>query len=147
MTIAATDTLTAVDAELKSVLKKARFTGKIESTLERWLGRRLNPNWPISAGSRGSTKSFSVRTTKRRLPFPDERIWRRSPPAVGVQNNNKVGPHAPDPISPRRDRQHAFYAADVERRFSAPSDNPFDNSGGFLFPPPEGDVTFPDLPS
>ena len=28
-------------------------------------------------------------------------------------------------------------------RFSAPSGNPFDNSRGFLFPPPEADVKFP----
>ena len=108
MTIAATAMTLAtpdgrLDAELKSVLKKARFTGKIESTLEARLGRRINPQ----LANLGRLLWFDKCIARpgqhvRRLPFTDERVWRHPIHRDGVQNNNKVGPHRTGPRNQRR---------------------------------------------
>jgi cytochrome c peroxidase len=64
-----------------------------------------------------------------------------------VQNNLVVGPDRTGPRNQRRSPSvvnTAFYPSLMwNGRFSAPSDNPFDNSLGFLFPPPESATKFP----
>src|SRR6201997_3914502 len=67
--------------------------------------------------------------------------------AIGIQNNSLVGPHRTGPRNQRRTpfaANTAFYPNLMwNGRFSATSGNPFDNSLGFLFPPPEGRTSFP----
>ncbi len=67
--------------------------------------------------------------------------------AIGVQNNNRVGPQRSGPRNQRRSPMAintAFYPKLMwNGRFSAPSGDPFDNSLGYLFPAPEGATTFP----
>ena len=64
-----------------------------------------------------------------------------------MQNNLVVGPDRTGPRNQRRTPSvvnTAFYPNLMwNGRFSAPSGDPFDNSQGFLFPPPEGATTFP----
>ena len=67
--------------------------------------------------------------------------------AIGVQNNGFVGPNRAGPRNQRRSPlviNTAFLSALMwNGRFSAPSGDPFDNSLGFHFPPPEDDARFP----
>jgi cytochrome c peroxidase len=67
--------------------------------------------------------------------------------AIGIQNNDLVGPHRTGPRNQRRTPSvvnSAFYPGLMwNARFSARSGDPFDNSLGFHFPPPEGDTRFP----
>src|SRR4029453_18557597 len=69
--------------------------------------------------------------------------------AMGIQNNNLVGPNRSGPRNQRRTptvANTAFYPNLMwNGRFSAPSGDPYDNSQGFLFPPPEGALRFPAL--
>jgi cytochrome c peroxidase len=64
------------------------------------------------------------------------------PMAIGVDNNNVVGPNRQGPRNQRRAPAAAnaiFYPALMwTPRFVALSGNPFDPSKGFEFPPPEG---------
>src|SRR5258707_13014155 len=66
--------------------------------------------------------------------------------AIGVQNNNLVGPHRDGPRNQRRTPaavNTAFYPKLMwNGRFAALSGDPFDNSAGFSFPQPEGTTRF-----
>jgi cytochrome c peroxidase len=138
-----------LDAELADVLDRAGFTGAIESTLERRLGRPIDRKlanlgrllWfdPLHSLHRDNTCAGCHSPTNG---FGDSQGM-----AIGVQNNNLVGPHRSGPRNQRRSPlviNAAFLAALMwNGRFSAPSADPFDNSLGFHFPPPEGDRRFP----
>ena len=67
--------------------------------------------------------------------------------AVGVQNNGLVGRHRAGWRNQRRTPSvinTALYPNLMSNgRFSSPSGDPFDNSLGFSFPPPEGSIRFP----
>ena len=64
--------------------------------------------------------------------------------AIGIENNNIVGPDRTGPRNQRRAPiilNNVFYPALMwNSRFAAVSGNPFDNSLGFRFPPPESFV-------
>jgi hypothetical protein len=61
--------------------------------------------------------------------------------AIGIQNNNLVGPHRTGPRNQRRTPtvvNTVFYPNLMwNGRFWAPSGDPFNNSLGFLFPAPK----------
>jgi cytochrome c peroxidase len=133
-----------VDAALRSYLASLGFTGRIASTLESRLGRRIDRQladigrllWfdPIQglnddnscAGCHSPTNGFGD----------------TQPIAIGVDNNGIVGPGRTGPRNQRRSPMvinNAFYPTLMwNSRFRALSGDPFDNSGGFEFPPPEG---------
>ena len=138
-----------LNAMLKSVLQQAGFTGRIESTLEARLGREIDP----ALANLGQLLFFD-----RGGGLHDDNICAgcHSPAAgfgdtqsiaIGVQNNLVVGPDRTGPRNQRRSPSvvnTAFYPSLMwNGRFSAPSGYPFDNSLGFLFPPPEGATKFP----
>jgi cytochrome c peroxidase len=136
------------DADLKHVLEAAGFTGKIESTLEARLGRRINPD--LADLGRllwfDNIHSLSRDNTCGGCHSPTNGFGDTQSIAIGVQNNNKVGPHRGGPRNQRRSPMvinTAFFRRLMwNGRFLAPSGDPFDNSRGFLFPPPEGDENF-----
>jgi cytochrome c peroxidase len=140
-----------LDARLRATLRRAGFTGTIESTLEARLGRRLDPRlanlgrllWFDTAGGLHSDNTCGGCHSPSR-GFGDTQSI-----AIGVQNNNLVGPNRSGPRNQRRTptaANTAFYPNLMwNGRFSARSGNPFDNSRGFLFPPPEAAVRFPPL--
>jgi cytochrome c peroxidase len=133
-----------LDQELAAVLRAAGFTGRIESTLEQRLGRRLDRQladlgrllWfdtltglnddNACAGCHSPTAGFSDTQSI----------------AIGIENNGVVGPHRDGPRNMRRAPSvinSAFFPRLMwNSRFVALSGDPFDNSGGFLFPAPEG---------
>jgi cytochrome c peroxidase len=139
----------SLDSQLKSVLAAARFTGRIEATLERRLGRRLNPKlaglgrllWFDTAGGLHSDNTCGG------CHSPANGFGDSQSIAIGVQSNNIVGRNRIGPRNQRRTptaANTAFYPALMwNGRFFAPSGNPFDNSLGYTFPLPEGTAAFP----
>jgi cytochrome c peroxidase len=145
----------AVDAGLDAVLSthlvELGFTGRIQSTLEARLGRRIDPQLadlgrllffdPIlglnddnsCAGCHSPTHGFGD----------------TQPIAIGIGNNGVVGRDRSGPRNQRRSPMiinTAFYPTLMwNSRFQAGSLDPFDNRGGFAFPEPEG-LTLSHLP-
>jgi cytochrome c peroxidase len=138
-----------LDSELTAVLHKAGFTGTVESTLERRLGR------PIDRGlaNLGRLLFFDKIAALRGdnacagCHAPTAGFGDTQSIAIGVQNNNIVGQNRRGPRNQRRTPMvlnSAFFPNLMwNGRFFAPSDDPFDNSQGFVFPAPEGMSTFP----
>jgi cytochrome c peroxidase len=138
-----------LDEQLSGVLRSARFTGTIESTLERRLGRKVDPD----LAELGRLLWFD------KLPAlyhdnacggchsPSNGFGDTQSIAIGIQNNNLVGPDRSGPRNKRRAPiviNAAFYPSLMwNGRFYAPSRDPFDNRAGFHFPLPEGTTRFP----
>ena len=138
-----------IDGELRSVLAKSGFTGRVESTLEKRLGRRLDPAkadlgrllfFDKFVGLHGDNSCAGCHSPLN--GFGDSVSM-----AIGVENNDFVGPQRAGPRNQRRTPavvNTAFYPKLMwNGRFSAISGDPFDNSKGFLFPAPEGTTRFP----
>jgi len=143
------NTARALDRKLGRVLKEAGFTGEIESTLERRLGRPINAR--LADLGRllwfDTIHSLHHDNTCGGCHSPTNGFGDSQGMAIGVQNNNLVGPDRAGPRNQRRSPlviNTAFLSALMwNGRFSAPSGDPFDNSFGFRFPPPEDDRRFP----
>ena len=133
-----------LDAQLRRYLADLGFTGRVESTLEARLGRRIDHQladlgrllWfdPISglnddnscAGCHSPTHGFGD----------------TQPIAIGIESNLVVGPGRTGPRNQRRSPMAintAFYPTLMwNSRVHARSGDPFDNREGFVFPEPEG---------
>jgi cytochrome c peroxidase len=131
------------DAQLTQRLRELGFTGRIASTLTDRLGRPLDPK----LADVGRLLWFDTITglnddnTCAGCHSPTNGFGDTQPIAIGIDNNGVVGP---DRMGPRNMRRApmvlntAFYPDLMwNSRFSAVSGDPFDNSRGFLFPPPE----------
>ena len=147
--IGSTDSDSRLDGLLVSALKHAGFTGRIQQKFEKKLGRRINPKladlgrflWFDKLGGLHSDNTCGG------CHSPANGFGDSQSIAIGVQNNNRVGPHRTGPRNQRRTptaANTAFFPNLMwNGRFSAPSGNPFDNSQGFVFPKPEGTRRFP----
>jgi cytochrome c peroxidase len=132
-----------LDGDLEAILRKAGFTGRIESTLERRIGHRIDPQ----LADVGRVLWFDTITglnndnTCAGCHSPTNGFGDTQSIAIGIQNNGVVGPHRTGPRNMRRAPMvinTAFFPNLMwNSRFVALSGNPFDNSAGFLFPPPE----------
>jgi len=138
-----------IDQELRATLAREKFTGHVESTLEKRLGHALDPNkvelgrllfFDKFVGLHGDNSCAGCHSPLN--GFGDSQSI-----AIGVENNNFVGPRRAGPRNQRRTPSvvnTAFYPRLMwNGRFSSISGDPFDNSKGFLFPPPEGTTRFP----
>ncbi|WP_248447012.1 cytochrome-c peroxidase [Sinorhizobium meliloti] len=138
-----------LDQQLEQVLKGIRFTGRTDESLERRLGR------PVSGGIVEIGK-FLFFDKIQGLHGDNSCAGCHAPAAgfggfesiaIGVDNNDVVGPNRKGPRNQRRTPMvlnNAFYPKLMwNGRFFAPSGDPFDNSQGFAFPNPEGTHTFP----
>jgi cytochrome c peroxidase len=134
--------------DLEEILFDLGFTGNIEATLPARLHHSINPNlanlgrliWFDKAGGLHSDNTCGG------CHSPTNAFGDTQSIAIGVQNNNLVGPNRTGPRNQRR-TPSAINAAFFPKlmwngRFFAPSGDPFNNSGGFGFPPPEGTTTF-----
>jgi cytochrome c peroxidase len=133
-----------VDSELRRLLAKHRFTGRIAETLERRLRRRLDRHladvgrqlWfdPIQ-GLKDDNSCGGCHS-------PTNGFGDTQPIAIGIDNNGIVGPGRSGPRNQRRTPMvlnNVFYPALMwNSRFHAVSRDPFDNGQGFVFPAPEG---------
>jgi cytochrome c peroxidase len=133
-----------LDQKLTQRLHEVGFTGRVESTLPKRLGRPVN----TKLADTGRLLFFDTITS---LTGDNSCAGCHSPAtgfgdtqsiAIGIWNNGVVGPGRSGPRNERRAPMvlnTAFFPALMwNGRFSSLSGNPFDNSKGFLFPDPEG---------
>jgi len=142
----------ALDRELAAALATAGFTGTISQTyqarIEANLGRPIDPR--LAEIGRmlwfDTLHSLHADNTCGGCHSPTNGFGDSQPMAIGVQNNGLVGPHRAGPRNQRRSPlviNTALYPALMwNGRFSSISGDPFDNTGGFRFPFPEGDERF-----
>jgi cytochrome c peroxidase len=136
-----------LDRTLIRVLHDAGFTGNVEATLEARLGRQIDPRlvdlgrllfFDKILGLHGDNSCSGCHSPA--FGFGDSQ-----PIAIGVDNNDIVGPSRRGPRNQRRSplvSNTIFYPALMwTSRFVALSGDPFDSSRGFKFPPPENIVT------
>jgi cytochrome c peroxidase len=130
--------------ELSAELRQQGFTGRVEQTLTQRLGRPLDPRladigrllwFDTVTGLNGDNSCAGCHS-------PTNGFGDSQPIAIGIENNGIVGPDRRGPRNMRRAPMvinNAFFPSLMwNGRFSALSGDPFDNSAGFLFPPPEG---------
>ena len=133
-----------LDRKLAKALKSHGFTGRIQETLEARLGRPLDPE----VADLGRVLFFD-RLLGMKLDnacagchAPAKGFGDTQSIAIGIDNNNKVGPGRLGPRNQRRTPMvlnTAFFPKLMwNSRFIANSGDPFDNSDGFTFPAPEG---------
>jgi cytochrome c peroxidase len=134
----------SLDARLGQRLTQFGFTGRIESNLTTRLGRPLDRRlanigrllWFDTVTGLNDDNSCAG------CHSPTNGFGDSQPIAIGIDNNGIVGPNRAGPRNMRRAPMvlnTAFFPTLMRNsRFSAVSNDPFDNSVGFLFPPPEG---------
>ncbi len=138
----------SLDTKLGRTLHRAKFTGRIESTLEARLGRPIDPElaelgrllfFDRILGLHGDNACAGCHSPSN--GFGDTQSM-----AIGIQSNEVVGPHRTGPRNQRRTPMvinNAFFPKLMwNGRFLSPSGDPFDNSQGFTFPLPEGTEKF-----
>lgn len=135
----------ALDRALQAALREAGFTGRAGEILERRLGRAIDRRlaevgrmlWfdPIT-GLNDDNSCAGCHSPA--AGFGDTQSI-----AIGIENNGVVGPGRTGPRNMRRSpmviNSALFPNLMWNSRFAARSGDPFDNSAGFEFPPPEGD--------
>jgi cytochrome c peroxidase len=134
----------SIDAQLTAVLRQHGFTGRIESTLEKRLGRRINPKlaeigrmlWFDTITGLNDDNSCAG------CHSPATGFGDTQSIAIGIDNNGIVGPNRTGPRNQRRTPMAintAFFPNLMwNSRFASLSNDPFNNSAGFIFPAPEG---------
>ena len=133
-----------LDRQLSRVLRVQGFTGRIESTLEQRLGRKIDKRLAdlgrnlfhdtiVGLNNDNSCSGCHAATAG----FGDTQSI-----AIGIENNFIVGPDRSGPRNQRRTPMAAntafFPNLMWNSRFASLSNDPFDNRAGFKFPPPEG---------
>jgi cytochrome c peroxidase len=134
----------SVDGQLRSRLHALGFTGRIDSTLETRLGRPIDRR----QADLGRLLWFDTITGLNRdntcagCHSPTNGFGDTQSIAIGIGNNGVVGPDRTGPRNMRRAPMvlnNAFFPRLMwNSRFASLSDDPFDNSGGYAFPDPEG---------
>jgi cytochrome c peroxidase len=134
----------SLDAVLTARLRRLGFTGRVESTLEKRLGRKIDPQladlgrllWFDTIGGLNDDNACGG------CHSPTNGFGDTQSIAIGVDNNGVVGPDRSGPRNQRRSPMvlnTAFFPRLMwNSRFEALSGDAFDHSGGFLFPAPEG---------
>lgn len=134
----------ALNDELSAVLSQHGFTGRVGLSLEQRLGRKID-NQLADLGRLAFHDSLLGLNDDNScagchaapLGFGDSQSI-----AIGVENNNIVGPDRTGPRNQRRAPivlNNVFFPALMwNSRFNSVSGDPFDNSAGFSFPLPEG---------
>ena len=133
-----------LDQQLTAALARHGFTGRIESTLEQRLGRRIDHRladlgrllWFDTVSGLNNDNNCSG------CHSPTTGFGDTQSIAIGVENNGLVGANRVGPRNQRRAPMiinSAFFPNLMwNSRFASLANDPFDNSAGLLFPPPEG---------
>lgn len=133
-----------LDQQLSALLEQQGFTGRVESTLEDRLGRKIDNQ--LAAVGRSlffdTVSGLNNDNNCSGCHAPTAGFGDTQSIAIGVDNNGVVGPNRAGPRNQRRTpsvANTAFFPTLMwNSRFSAVSHDPFDNRGGFVFPEPEG---------
>ena len=142
--VAVADGAGALDAALRASLARHGFTGRVATTLEARLGRPVD----LRLADVGRLLWFDPilglndDNSCAGCHSPTHGFGDTQPIAIGIENNGVVGAGRTGPRNQRRSPMvlnSAFYPTLMwNSRFHARSGSPFDNSEGFVFPPPEG---------
>lgn len=134
----------SLDMELYSTLADYGFTGTIEAKFIQELNRPIDQK----RANLGRLLWFDIITglnddnTCGGCHSPTNGFGDTQPIAIGIDNNLIVGTNRTGPRNQRRSpiaANTALYPNLMwNSRFASLSGNPFDNTAGFLFPPPEG---------
>lgn len=150
-----TGTLTdaQVDPALQRVLVANGVTGRLNDRLTQRLGRSINA--PLADVGRilffDPQLALKGDNSCAGCHAPQHGFGDSQSIAIGIDNNDIVGPDRKGPRNQRRTPHllnTAFYPTLMwNSRFAARSGNPFDNSSSFTFPDPEGNTlsTLPHL--
>jgi cytochrome c peroxidase len=134
----------ALNEQLSAILSQLGFTGRVGLSLEDRLGRKID-NQLADLGRLAFHDSLLGLNDDNScsgchaapLGFGDSQSI-----AIGIENNNIVGPARTGPRNQRRAPivlNNVFFPALMwNSRFNSVSGSPFDNSAGFQFPLPEG---------
>ena len=133
-----------LSGQLKAALGAMGFTGRIQSRLENRLGRQID-NHLADLGRlvfHDSLLGLNDDNSCAGCHAAPVGFGDTQSIAIGVQNNNIVGPDRAGPRNQRRAPMllnNVFYPRlMLNSRFASLSGDPFDNSDGFQFPAPEG---------
>jgi len=149
LALAAVATAQDLDSQLASTLTSAGFTGMAGLSIEARLGRPIDPKLANLGRLLFFDKIHSLHddNTCAGCHSPTNGFGDTQSIAIGIQNNNLVGPNRQGPRNQRRTPMFANAAflpgLMWNERFFSVSGDPFDNSAGFVFPPPEGATRFP----
>ena len=134
----------SLDRRLAAVLHEHGFSGRVEETLAKRLGRPVDRR----LADLGRLLWFDTITglnndnTCAGCHSPTNGFGDTQSIAIGIDNNGVVGPHRAGPRNMRRTpmaANTAFYPRLMwNSRFASLSGDPFDNHAGFVFPAPEG---------
>jgi len=134
----------SLNQQLAITLAQHGFTGRIQSTLEQRLGRHVN-NQLADLGRLLFFDTVGALNNDNNCSgchSPTNGFGDTQSIAIGVDNNGVVGPDRAGPRNQRRTPMAVnttfFPNLMWNSRFASLSNNPFDNSAGFLFPQPEG---------
>ena len=138
------ETADAPDAELRRDLEAQGFTGRVASTLASRLGRPVDRRLADLGRMLWFDRILALNGDNAcaGCHSPTNGFGDTQSIAIGIGNNGVVGPDRRGPRNQRRTPlaiNTAFYPTLMwNSRFRSLSGDPFDNSAGFLFPPPEG---------
>ena len=139
----------SLDNLLRHELERAGFTGRIEESMEARLGRPID----IALADLGRLLFFDPLNglygdnSCAGCHSPANGLGDTQSIAIGVGNNGVVGPNRSGARNQRKAplviNSGFFPKLMLNGRFQSLSGDPFDNSQGFQFPPPEGTTRFP----
>jgi cytochrome c peroxidase len=133
-----------LDDQLVAVLNQFGFTGRVGQSLEQRLGRRIDKKLADLGNSafHDSLLGLADDNSCAGCHAAPTGFCDTQSIAIGVDNNNIVGPDRAGPRNQRRSPMvlnNVFFRALMwNSRFNSVSGDPFDNSAGFKFPFPEG---------
>jgi cytochrome c peroxidase len=149
LTVHAAESSAELARQLQAYLTQHKFTGRIESTLPKRLGRSLDPAKVELGRLLFFDKFLGLHgdNTCAGCHSPNHGFNDSQSIAIGIDNNDIVGARRAGPRNQRRTPSvinTAFYPKLMwNSRFSALSGDPFNNSKGYFFPDPEGTKRFP----
>ena len=139
----------SLDDILRQELARAGFTGRIEASLESRLGRPIDTRL-VDLGRLiffDQLNGIHEDNSCAGCHAPMNGFGDTQSIAIGVGNNGVVGPNRRGARNQRKAPiviNSGFYPKlMLNGRFQSLSGDPFDNSQGFQFPPPEGTTRFP----
>ena len=138
------DNVPETDQQLTMVLEEHGFTGRMDTEVERRLGRQVD-NQLADLGRNlffDTVGGLNNDNNCAGCHAPSAGFGDTQSIAIGIDNNGIVGPNRTGPRNQRRTPSivnTALYPALMwNSRFASVARDPFDNSQGFVFPPPEG---------
>jgi cytochrome c peroxidase len=140
----AADSRAVLDQQLDAVLGQLGFSGRVESTLEARIGHKID-NQLADLGRLLFFDTIGGLNNDNNCSgchSPTTGFGDTQSIAIGIDNNGVVGVDRAGPRNQRRTPtvvNTAFFPNLMwNSRFASRSNDPFDNSAGFSFPPPEG---------